>query len=62
MDPQDDGQQHRARIVELITQHEDKVTSNPSLIKFKCSLNNDEYEEILSYNDIVDYINRKENN
>ena len=53
MDEQEDGQKFRARIVEAINQHDEKVKNNPELLKFKCSINNDEFEEILSYNDIV---------
>ena len=53
MDEQENGQKFRERIVEAINQHDEKVKNNLELIKFKCSINNDEFEEILSYNDIV---------
>ena len=56
LDQQEDGQKFRARIVEAINAHEDKVQKNPELLKFRCSINNDQYEEIMAYNDIVHHI------
>ena len=53
---QKDGQNFRARIVEAINAHEDKVKENPELLRFKCSINNDAFEEIMAYNDIVNHI------
>ena len=50
LDGQEDGQTFRARIVEAINAHQDKVKDNPELLKFRCSVNNDKYEEILAYN------------
>ena len=52
---QKDGQRHRASIVELLTDQENKLAKDPSRIKFLCSVNNDQYEEILTYNDVVSY-------
>ena len=48
LEPQEDGQRHRARIVKEIQDHEAGVEHNPDKIKFICSVNDDEYEEILS--------------
>ena len=56
----DNGEQHRARIVKCIDNHRDKVESNPQRIKFLCSFNNDQYEDIMSYNDIIDHIEKNE--
>ena len=56
MEEQEDGQKFRARIVEAINSHEDEVMKNPELLKFKCSINNDQYEEVMAYNDIVQRI------
>ena len=61
MDEQEDGQRHRARIVKLVEDHEDNVKDNPTLIKFVCSVNDDQYEEIITYNQMLDYILRPEN-
>ena len=56
MEEQEDGQKFRARIVEAMNSHEDEVIRNPDLLKFKCSINNDQYEEVMAYNDIVQRI------
>ena len=56
LDQREDGQKFRAKIVEAVNDHEDKVQSNPELLRFRCSINNDEFEEIMAYNDIVHHI------
>ena len=56
LEPQEDGQRHRARIVKEIQDHEAGVERNPDKIKFICSVNDDEYEEILSYNEILNHL------
>jgi len=57
MPPEDDGTRHRAKIIALIDNHlaENDFEKQPERIKFKC-LVNDQHEEIVAYNDIVDYI------
>ena len=59
---QEDGQQHRAKIVELLEDHESKRDDNPTRIKFQCSVDNDRYEEVLTYAEMLDHISAKENN
>ena len=54
----EDGQRHRARIVEAVKEHEDRVDDNNT--SFKCSLNNDEHEELFSYNQVMDFIEKEE--
>ena len=46
----DNGQQHRARIVEAVKDHEDKAEENNC--EFRCSLNNEECEELFTYQQI----------
>ena len=60
LEPQEDGQQHRARIVEAIEDHETDLEKNPTRIKFKCSVNNEQYEEILTYADVLRHIEQDE--
>ena len=62
LDPQKDGQKHRARIVKLIEDHENDVDKNPTRIKFLCSINNDTAEEVITYNQLLEYITRDEEN
>ena len=50
----------RARIVQALEEHDDKLENNADRIKFKVSINNDEYEEILTYNQVLDHIQRDE--
>jgi hypothetical protein len=55
MDKQEDGQQVRGRIVELIEDHESKLEDNPG-IKFRISVNEDQAEDIINYNKMLEYI------
>ena len=55
MPPRQDGTRVRAKIIKMVNLHKDKNSQHPDLIRFKC-LVNDDYEEIVAYNDIVDYI------
>jgi hypothetical protein len=48
MDKQDDGQHYGGRIVQLIEVHESMVEDNPTRIKFRVSVNNDQTEAILT--------------
>ena len=60
MDEQNDGQRFRARIVKLIEDHESDLDDNPTRIKFVCSINNDQAEEVFAYNELLDYISQDE--
>ena len=60
MDEQNDGQRFQARIVKLIEDHESDLDDNPTRIKFVCSINNDQAEEVFVYNELLDYISRDE--
>jgi hypothetical protein len=56
MDEQEDGQKFRGRIVGLIEDHESRVEDNPTRIKFRVSVNSDKAEEIITYNNMLEYI------
>ena len=56
MKPQEDGQHFQAHIVKAIDDHEESTNQNPERIKFLCSINDDQYEEIMKYNDIVTHL------
>jgi hypothetical protein len=56
----DDGQHFHVRIVEALHKHHDATVNDPRHIQFHVSINDDQYEELLSYNDIVDFINNDE--
>ena len=59
MPPAEDGSRARAKIIERIKIHKEEAAKHPDLIKFKC-LVQDEYEEVVAYNDIVDFIEADE--
>ena len=61
MDKQEDGTQHRARIHELVEGHERDLDKHPERVKFKVSINNDQYEELLTYQQVLDHILKDEN-
>ena len=55
--------QGTATIIEAIGKHEEDVnnpTKNSARTKFKVKHNKDKFEEILSYNEIIDHIERSE--
>jgi hypothetical protein len=60
MEPQEDGQVFRARIVQAITDNERKLEENPDRIKFLCSMNNDAFKDIVTYSDMVQHLERDE--
>jgi hypothetical protein len=59
-EPQEDGQRFRARIVRAIDDNEQELEDNPDRIKFVCSMNNDAFEDIVAYSDIIQHLERDE--
>ena len=55
--PEEDGQRYRAKILKIMEEDQAKLASNPEVVRFKCLVNGD-YEEVIAYNKIVDYIER----
>ena len=58
--PEEDGQRFRGKIVEKIIENEEGLNNHPDRIKFRCSINDEQFEEILSYNDILNMIEKDE--
>ena len=50
MDKQEDGQWRRASVIEVLKTHDTPTKDEDAFKKFRCSINNDEYEDILTYN------------
>jgi hypothetical protein len=48
--------------VELIKDFEGKVSKDKDLIKFKRKYNHSDLEDVMSYNEILDYVEREYNN
>jgi hypothetical protein len=62
MDTQEDGQRFRTCIVEYISDHESNVRHSDDHVKFRISINEDEYEEIITYNELMDFIEKNQEN
>jgi hypothetical protein len=62
MDTQEAGQRFRARIVECISDHESNVRRSNDHVKFRISVNEDEYEETITYNELLDFIEKNQEN
>jgi hypothetical protein len=56
MPPQEDGQQHQALIIKSIDDHEKELQKDQTRTKFLCSVNDDTREEIISDNDLMNYL------
>ena len=55
------GEKFRAKNVKAIHEHDDKLEGNLNNMKFLCSVNDEQYEEILSYNEILHHIEKDDN-
>ena len=60
--PKEDGNTIKAKVVEAIEDHEYQVSKHPVHLRFCCSLNDDEYEEILTYQEVMDHMERDSDN
>ena len=60
MDPQENGERYRTKILEALVENEEQLAKHPDHIKFICSVNEDMYEEIITYNEILEYIAKNE--
>jgi len=55
---EEDGQHFCTKIVEAIVENEEQLANEPEKIKFCCSVNDDEYEEIITYNEILAHLDK----
>jgi hypothetical protein len=62
MDTQEDGQRFRTHIVECISNHGSNVRHSDDHVKFWISVNEDEYKEIITYNELMDFIEKNQEN
>jgi hypothetical protein len=60
--PDERGEVKRAQVIELIKGFEGKVAKNKDLIKFKLKYDHNDLKDVMSYNDILDYVEREHNN
>ena len=57
-DPQDDGEQTRAKVVGIEALAEATADNAERLYKFKCTVKDKVYEEIMTYNRMLDWVDR----
>ena len=58
MEPTENGSIHRAQIAQLVDEHDEQLRQNPERIKYVCKIGNTGDEEILTYNQIMEYLSR----
>jgi hypothetical protein len=56
--PDEQGHRFRARIVKAVEDHDLDVAADKDRVKFLCSMNNDAFEEIVSYNEILQFLEK----
>ena len=56
--PSSDGIRLRAKIIEQIKSDDDQRTNDPRFIKFRCTVNDGEFEDIVTYVDIINHIEK----
>ena len=62
LEANEEGETHRARIVELIDDHQHKTNNNSEFAKFRVSINNEQYEDIMAYNEVMAHLEADEQN
>ena len=60
LDEQEDGSRKRAKIVECINDYESDLKNDPDFIKFRCAVDEDTYGEIITYNELMDFLQKNE--
>ena len=54
----ENGETHRAKVVEAVDKHLKDPKRRNANMRFKCSINDGKYEEVMAYNDIIDHLKR----
>jgi hypothetical protein len=62
MDTQEDSQRFCACIIKCISDHESNIRRSDDHVKFRISVNEDEYKEIITYNELMDFIEKDQEN
>jgi hypothetical protein len=60
-DSKEDRQRFRARVVRAVVDKDNELKKGSEYMKFICEVPNSTVDEILTYNEILDYIEREEN-
>ena len=59
--PKPNGEVDEVTAVEIVQQYEDDVYNNPEHVKFRCTMNGEAYEDLISYNQVLDYLEEEGN-
>jgi len=62
LNEQDDGQRFCTKTVEYIADHEKKNQMDTEHLCFWCTVNDDQYKDIITYNKLMDYIQKNAEN
>jgi hypothetical protein len=62
MDKQEDGQRFRTQVIKLIEDHTSDINDNKTRIKFLLSVNDDESENVITYNQLLEYLSKDQEN
>ena len=57
-EPTEDGMRHRGTVVEAIEDHQRNVAGHPETRKFRCTVKDKDYDEVLTYNQILNYLEK----
>ena len=57
MDKQLNGECFRATVIECLQDNDENVFAQPDIVKFRCKVNGDLFEETLTYQVVLDYVN-----
>ena len=60
LDANEDGERFKAKIIEAIDIHDNDLKNDPEHMNYRCNINDDAYEEILSYNEILHHVEKDE--
>jgi hypothetical protein len=60
MDEQGDGSHYHAHIVHAVGNHDQDFANQPDCVKFVVSVNDDEFEDNVTYNELMDYFGKAE--
>ena len=59
-EPSEDGIRLRAKIVERIKSMEDKISDDTKFTRFRCIVNDEEFEDFVTYMDVINHIEKED--
>jgi hypothetical protein len=60
MDKQEDGSHYHAHIIHAVEDHNQDFANHTDCVKFVVSVNDDEFEDVVTYNELMDYFGKVE--